>query len=255
MTDFVVSGKASRDILSGLASGKTKNAKGMIDALVVEDEAELQDAIVTTLQLDGMQAMGLASVEAAQRWLQDNRSRTILLDLTLPGASGLEWLRERRPAGTSGVIIITGNASAQARIEARTLGADDYLQKPLNLEELTLAVRNLIQRLPGVGEWTLDLLNWTLVTPAGEAVPLTASEVGFLQALAREPGIAVDRRDIVAYLGAHESSYDMRRMEVLVRRLRTKLEAQIGEPGPIQTARGVGYSFTAAISITERPPS
>ncbi len=225
----------------------------MIDALVVEDESELQDAIVTTLQMEGLRAIGLSSVEAAERWLAANQTRTILLDLTLPGVGGLDWLRSHQPAEHTGVIIITGHPSARARIEARTLGADDYLQKPLNLEEVTLTVRNLIHRLPGASQWTLDLLNWILVAPTGQPVRLTASELGFLHALAREPGTAVDRREIIRYLGANESSYDMRRMEVLVRRLRTKIEEETGEPSPIQTARGVGYSFTAAIQITERP--
>ena len=225
----------------------------MIDALVVEDESELQDAIVTTLQMEGLRAIGLSSVEAAQRWLASNQTRTILLDLTLPGVSGLEWLRADQPAATTGVIIITGHPSANARVEARSLGADDYLQKPLDLEELTLTVRNLIQRLPHTDQWTLDLLNWTLVTSNGQPVRLTASELGFLHALAREPGAAVERREIIQYLGADENSYDMRRMEVLVRRLRTKIEDETGEPSPIQTARGVGYSFTASIKIAERP--
>ena len=225
----------------------------MIDALVVEDESELQDAIVTTLQMEGMRAVGLSSVEAAERWLSTNQTLTILLDLTLPGVGGLEWLRSHRPAQNTGLIIITGHPSARARVEARTLGADDYLQKPLNLEEVTLTVRNLIQRLPRTNQWTLDLLNWTLVPPTGQQVRLTASELGFLHALAREPGSAVDRREIIRYLGANESSYDMRRMEVLVRRLRSKLEEETGQASPIQTARGVGYSFTAAIRIAERP--
>ena len=220
-----------------------------VDSLIVEDEPELQDAIVTRLSLDGLEAIGLSSAEAARRWLTANTARVLILDLNLPGEDGMEWLREMQRPNSMGVIIITGRSEARARVEGRELGADDYLAKPLNLEEVALTVRNLLQRLPITHGWELDMLNWRLAAPEGASIPLTASELAVLDALTSAPGEPVDRRVIIDHLGADPDTYDSRRMEVMIRRLRAKIESHTGDAAPIQTARGVGYSFTAPVEV------
>ena len=224
-----------------------------VDALIIEDELELQDAMKTTLGIHGLSAEVVQSTEAADAWLENHWARVILLDLSLPGRSGLEWLQAGSPGRHIGVIVITGRPGGEARLQARDLGADDYLRKPLDLDEVALTVRNLLNRLPGSKAWQLDLLNWQLLHPSGKACTLTAMELGFMHALALEPGRPVARRAILRHLDVNRMNYDFRRMEVMVRRLRHKLDEQLGDATPVQTARGVGYSFAGPIEILSRP--
>ena len=221
-----------------------------IEALVIEDEASLQDAIFRSLQIEGIEALGLSSVEAANEFLKWNTAQVFIVDLNLPGLGGLEWLADRGRDPTTGVIVITGRNRENDRLRARELGADDFLAKPLDLEELVITVKNLLTRIATpASEWELDLTTWTLTAPDGRILRLTASELAFLTPLAESPGEPIDRRLITSYLTTSPDYYDMRRLEVLVRRLRKKISDTMTEPMPIQTARGVGYSFSAAIKV------
>ena len=229
-------------------------AQKTLDALIVEDESALQDALVTRLSMDNLGVIGLSSAEAAQAWLESNGTRVLVLDLTLPGLDGMTWLRSRADRDAMGVIIITGRSADEARLEARQLAADDYLTKPLSLDEVALTFRNLLNRLPEGAAWIFDHLNWSLEPPGGEPIPLTALEVAFMNALSTAPGEAVDRHEIVTGMDLDPRTYDFRRMEVMVRRLRSKIERHTEQPVPIQTARGIGYAFTATLKVNRSTP-
>lgn len=226
-----------------------------LDALVIEDEAGLQDALVTRLSMEGLGVIGFSSAEAAQAWLKNNKARVLVLDLSLPGQDGMAWLRSLDDRTSLGLVVITGRSAEGARLEARQLGADDYLTKPLNLDEVALTVRNLLTRLPADAHWIFDHLNWALIPPGAEPIPLTALEVTFLNALSKAPGEAIDRKAIVTAMHMDPRTYDYRRMEVMVRRLRAKIEKHTRQSAPIQTARGVGYAFTATLATHHRTSS
>lgn len=219
--------------------------------LVIEDEADLRDATVTYLRLDGIDADGVGSLHAAELWLLLHHCDILVLDLGLPDGDGMTWLEERNGLRDKGIVITTGRTATGDRVLGAQVGADCYLVKPVLLEELTAVVRNLERRIRPAGHeaWVLNTLSWQLMAPDGRAVKLTHSEQVLLTLLSRAPGKAVPRQDLVAALGHDPEHYDPRRMEILVRRLRTKVMDALGQHLPLVTAHRQGYAFTAPIAV------
>ena len=114
--------------------------------LVVEDERDLLDAMVTFLNLDGLSAHGVGNLRAAEQWLQNNPHDILVLDLGLPDGDGLAWLNAHPELVHKGVIITTARGESDARIVGVRAGADAYLVKPVQLEELSGLVSNLMRR-------------------------------------------------------------------------------------------------------------
>ncbi len=219
-----------------------------IDVLVIEDETDLREAAVGFLRQTGHAAAGLGSIEQADEWLVKNDADILLLDLSLPGESGLEWLNRRPELREKGVIIITASGKDNERIAGRAAGADGYFVKPVNLAEIGISVKNLLHRLSSSTQWELNSLTWELCSPVGHVAKLTASELTLMECLAKKPGAVVQRSEIVARLEEDPETYDIRRMEVMLRRLRRKISESCNMDIPIVTIRSTGYAFTAELS-------
>lgn len=219
-----------------------------LDVLIIEDEADLRDAMEGFFAQIGYRCVGVASAEQADTWLETHTANVFLVDLNLPGEAGLDWLKRHTELRERGIIIVSAAGSDSERIAGRSSGADAYFIKPINLVELGVTVKNLLDRLGLGGSWQLDSLKWMLTSPSGQGVKLTASELTLLESLACKPGAVVERDQIIRRLGETPEAYDIRRMEVLVRRLRMKVEDELGDSPPISTIRGVGYAFTAPLS-------
>lgn len=229
-----------------------KNSTITARILVVEDEADLCEATVAYLQLEGIDAVGVGTLEAAKHLLARQPFDLLVLDLGLPDGDARVWLEDNADLRAKGVIVTTARGERSDRIVGIQAGADCYLVKPVDLDELVGLVRNLLRRLRADQPqgWTLDGLKWTLRSPEVRSLKLTHSELVLLLTLARRAGGSVSRDELAIALGHDPLIYDPRRLEVLVRRLRNKVTEQLGYPLPLETVHGQGYAFTAPIAIT-----
>lgn len=224
--------------------------------LLVEDDAEQREELADFLRVSGFAVSEADSAESALPLLEQGSWRLFVLDIGLPGDSGVALvnvIRERYGLGV-GVVMVTARSFRSDKLEARGAGADDYLVKPIDFDELLVVLRHLLRRLeqtasvlPGV--WGLQADGWQLQLPDGGALPLSEAEFRLLQVLLAARGKAVDRRIIVGELGHDLAYYDLRRLDVLVSRLRQKVQQQFGVELPLRTVHGVGYAFVGAAPL------
>lgn len=223
--------------------------------LVIEDEPDLCEAMTAYLSLEDFAAIGVNTAEEADKYIKNNGIDIAIVDVGLPGRDGVAWLRQQQRQGPLpfGVVMVTAHTEAADRLRGRHAGADVYLTKPVDFEELLIVLRNLSARLGRQTHerprWMLDSIGWHLQAPDGQRVKLTGSECRLLQRLAESPGSAVARDALISSLGHQPDSYDPRRMEILVRRLRNKIREQLLTHLPLETMHGVGYAFTADIRL------
>ena len=224
-----------------------------VNILVLEDEADLQEALVTYLNMEGFVADGVGSLRAATQWLRTHRPDVVVIDLGLPDGDGLDWLAQQQMLRSAGVIVITARGEKVDRLRGLRSGADAYLVKPIAFDELSPLIDNLVRRLRAntTPIWLLNRLAWTLQSPDGPAIKLTHNESLCMDCLVQTPGQPVERTALIAALGEDPELYDPRRMEILVRRLRVKAREVLGYELPLETVHRVGYAFTAPIQVVD----
>jgi len=220
--------------------------------LVVEDEPALRDALKQELSASGhavdVAADGKEGLFAALEYPID----VAVIDLGLPALSGLELIQKLRAAGrTFGVLILTARDRWQDKVEGLSAGADDYLAKPFHLPELQARLAALLRRSAGwasavleCGPVSLDTRAQSL-SVAGAAVELTSFEYRLLEHLMLHAGEVVSKTDLTERLYAQDFERDSNVIEVLVARLRRKLDP-LEQLQPIETLRGRGYRFALA---------
>jgi DNA-binding response OmpR family regulator len=211
--------------------------------LVVEDDQMIAEAIRTALQQDGYTVEWIADGASAAAVLATSSFDIVLLDLGLPRRSGLEVLRAARRQGTTTpVIIITARDDVQSRVAGLDSGADDYLVKPFDLDELAARMRSVLRRGAGRGDSAIEHAGIRLdpatheVSRAGEPVTLSAREYAVLEALMLRPGAILSRAQLEDRLYGWGAEIDSNAVEVYVHALRRKLGSDA-----IRTVRGVGY--------------
>ena len=228
-----------------------------INVLVIEDEIDLRDAMVSYLNLEDAFAVGVGNLECAEKWLSKNTPDIIVLDLNLNGEDGLEWLKATTLPGQTSVIIASARGEVIDRVNGFGLGVDSYLVKPIALEELSAIIGNIHikkRSMPGLAsqsEWILNKMDWTLKNKNHpEPIKLTKLEELLVHRLAQAPGEAINKKELITALNKQEDAYDLRSLEVLIRRLRHKIEPISGDKTkPIKTVHSVGYSFIEPIEI------
>jgi DNA-binding response OmpR family regulator len=215
--------------------------------LVVEDEQTLADFVARSLAADGHSVVVAHDGPAGQERALGQDIELVLLDVMLPGRSGLDVLRAvraRRP--DLPVILVSARDEVSARVEGLDLGADDYIVKPFWLEELRARVRAQLRgprqrsaaRLEA-GELAVDL-NTRRVTHAGHEIALSAREYGLLVYLLRHPDQVLSREQLLHAVWGLDFDPRTKVLDVYVGYLRRKL-ATAGRPAPIETVRQVGY--------------
>jgi DNA-binding response OmpR family regulator len=228
-----------------------------ITVLVIEDEVNLRDAMVSYLNLENAFSVGVGDLACANKWLARNTPDFIVIDLNLKGEDGLAWLEETTLSPQSSVIIASARGEVLDRVSGFKLGIASYLIKPIALEELTAIICNIhfkkinLQNDVPQSQWTLSKLDWTLKHRShSDPIQLTKLEELLIKRLAQEPGESVNKQELILAIDKNEDSYDFRSLEVLIRRLRQKLEPLSGEKSkPIKTIHSIGYSFIESIEV------
>jgi two-component system phosphate regulon response regulator OmpR len=217
--------------------------------LVVDDDDRIRDLLKEYLTRAGFRVTAAAGGAPARRLLATLDFDLAVFDVMMPGEDGFSltrWLREQRGgSGRTPVLMLTAKSEAADRIEGLKLGADDYLGKPFEPEELLLRIEAILRRggdkAPAEGPLSLGRCTFDPdrgeLSCAGDPVRLTEAEVALLRQLARTPHEAVDRLELAR--GSVDPSG--RAVDVQVTRLRRKIEDDPKAPRYLQTVRGVGY--------------
>ncbi len=220
--------------------------------LVVEDEALLRHHLFTRLGEHGHVVDAVADAEEALYRVSEYNHDLAIIDLGLPGMSGLELIQQLREKGKQfPILILTARGNWQNKVEGLAAGADDYVVKPFQFEELEARLNALLRRSSGfvqstigAGPLVLDL-NRKQGMLNDENLALTAYEYRILEYLMRHQQQVVSKDRLIEQLYPDDEERDPNVIEVLVGRLRRKLEGNSGFK-PIETVRGQGYLFTEA---------
>jgi two-component system, OmpR family, response regulator RegX3 len=223
----------------------------MTRVLVIEDEDSYREALVYMLGKEGFDVTaapdGIAGLEEYDRAGAD----LVLLDLMMPGLPGTEVCRQLRQRGPVPVIMVTARDSEIDKVVGLELGADDYVTKPFSHRELVARIRAVLRRgqdvelLPDVveaGGVRMDVERHE-VSVGGERVRLALKEFELLEMLLRNAGRVMTRGQLIDRIWGADYVGDTKTLDVHVKRLRTKLEADPGNPRHLLTVRGLGYKF------------
>lgn len=230
----------------------------MTRILIVEDEPRLRQDLGDFLELRGFEVMAAGTARDMRTALGDGPlPAIIILDVGLPDGNGFDLAAEIRASHDCGIIMLTAFGDSADRVRGFDSGADIYLVKHSSLREIEAAIRSLLRRsgsLPkpadnAKGRWILDTANWTVISPDGQALKLTATEFAFLNLLCKRQGEVCSRDELVKVLARPGGHFDNRHLDAVVSRLRRKFERTINLPPAIKVVYGVGYAFTAHISI------
>lgn len=217
--------------------------------LVIEDELRLQNQIRQQLETAGYMVDTCSDGDEGLFLATEYPIDAAIVDIGLPGKSGLEIIKTLRDRGSLlPILILTARSSWQDKVQGLEMGADDYLTKPFQMEELQARVKALLRRATGIpqtelkcGPITVDVTSQT-VTVNSEAIELTSFEYRLLEELVRHHGEVLSKHTLSDYLYPHDEDRDSNVLEVMVGRLRRKLDPA-GTLNPIETMRGRGYRF------------
>lgn len=230
---------------------------GVIVSLV-EDESVLCEEIAFQLRQRGFEVRTFSNADAFYRFLATRPQTVAVLDIGLPVEDGLTIARHLRAHDLRmGIVFLTAHHMREDRLAGLSAGADAYLVKPVDLDELVLVLNRLIARgttdtqtmtvsphrrasdPPGL--WLLKIAAGTLQAPDGSSIRLTMSELQLLQVLTKKAGQACSHAEICRALGLLPDEWSRHRLEVIISRLRRKVARDIGLELPLRTLRGTGY--------------
>jgi two-component system response regulator QseB len=216
--------------------------------LIVEDDPLLGDGLASGLRSLGFAVDWFRDGAAADGALATVAYDAIVLDLSLPGGDGMQWLaRWRRQGNSTPVLILTARDALDARVAGLDSGADDYLVKPVELAELAARLRATTRRARGRPEplWRHGALEFDpagkRVTWRGQPVELTSREMALLEVLLANSRRVLSKQQLFEKLYAWDHAIESNAIEVYVHHLRRKID-----PGIVRTVRGVGYALGAA---------
>ncbi|MBL0678594.1 two-component system response regulator TorR [Aeromonas dhakensis] len=231
--------------------------------LVVEDDAVTREKLTGYFEREGYRVSAVENGQEMRAVLAEQEVALVMLDINLPGEDGLLLTRELRARSTVGIILVTGRSDAVDRIVGLEMGADDYVTKPFELRELLVRVKNLLWRIslaaaqpsePAVaddavrfGPWRFDIPRRQL-SRDGVPVRLTKAEYEVLVAFIANAGRVLSRERILALTSHRGDGPSDRTIDVLIRRLRGKMELDPRDPQLFVTVHGEGYLFAGELA-------
>ena len=230
--------------------------------LVVDDDATVRDLVAEYLGDNDMRVSAAVSGHEMFDKFDSEAIDLVLLDLKLPGEDGMQLARRLRERATVPIVLLTGRKDEADRVMGLELGADDYITKPFSPRELLARVRAVLRRyqvqatLPErdnsrrayrFSGWELNLRTRRLLAPDGHAVELSNGEFSLLNALCRAPQRVLSRDQLLSMSRLHEAEVYDRTVDVQIRRLRLKVEADQAKPVLIVTERGAGYRLASEV--------
>ena len=233
-----------------------------IRLLIVDDDERIRSLLTRYLTQEGFAVAGVEDGAAMDEWLAHNPVDLVILDLMLPGEDGLAVVRRLRRGSSLPILMLSARGDDIDRIVGLEVGADDYLAKPFNPRELLARIRAILRRrcprdqqeeaepaagpVLTFGPYRLDPQRRELSSDLGP-VPLTSSEYDLLQVFLAHPNQVLNRDQLLDLLRGYERSPFDRSIDVLVARLRAKIEPDTKHPAYIRTVWGKGYLFTPQI--------
>jgi two-component system response regulator RegX3 len=223
--------------------------------LLVDDDAGVRDVVAFTLRREGFHVDEERDGPAALESGRSGRYSLVVLDVMLPGLSGVEVCRALRAESDVPILMLTARDAESDRVLGLELGADDYVTKPFSSAELLSRVRAILRRreldragastVRKLGGLQIDLGRHEVLVD-GERVHLTLSEFKVLSLLAEQPDAVVSRRELMQHLWASEHVGDEHACEVHISNLRRKIERDPSQPERLVTVRGSGYKLVPA---------
>ncbi|PHR62023.1 MAG: DNA-binding response regulator [Robiginitomaculum sp.] len=219
-----------------------------VHLLVIDDDDRIRSLLKKYLGREGFRVSTASNAAKARKLMKTLSFDLLVLDIMMPGETGLEFTQSLRENSNLPILLLTAKGDANERIDGLRVGADDYLPKPFEPEELVLRILAILRRAHRVdldgallvfGDWKFNPATGGLQGADGR-ISLTDSEANLLRALAKTPGEPVSRLDLSRDTDAAERSVD-----VQMARLRRKIETDPKNPRYLQTVRGAGYRLLA----------
>ncbi len=223
--------------------------------LIVDDDERIRVLLQKFLARNGFWVTPARDAAHARRILEGLDFDLIVLDVMMPGESGVSLTRHLRQERATPILLLTAKTEAEDRIAGLEAGADDYLTKPFEPRELLLRINAILRRVPvaeaaeerpshlSLGTFRYDISRGEMWQ--GEAmIRLTATEAALMRIFAAKVNEPVSRRDLVEKLGRQDGSAQERAVDVQITRLRRKLEVDPKQPRFLQTVRGAGYMLS-----------
>ncbi len=228
--------------------------------LIVEDDEMVQSLLAAYLIREGFAISLAATGKEMLACVDSEKIDLILLDLGLPDEDGLTLARQVRARSHLPIIVLTARQGKSDRLAALEVGADDYMTKPFDPEELILRIRNLLGRtvqseqgepadtrfeVYRFNNWQMDLTAHTVTNPDHDHIPFTRAEFNLLAALIKAPNRVLSRAYLLDAVSQDADSPTDRLIDVLISRIRKKIEENPRKPEIITTVLGCGYKFSA----------
>lgn len=225
----------------------------MIDLIFLEDDPVLGSELAEFLAEIGYRVTFVTTLAEFETAFVPGVHRLAMIDVGLPDGSGFSLIQRLRESGDRlGIVVFSARSTTLDKIEGLGIGADHYLAKGCDLAELSATLEALCRRLELTADqaaWRLELGPRRLFLPDGTAVSLSQQDLLVLRCLMEAPGKSISRRQIIQALGGDYMSYDQRRLDTQMRRLRRKVLESGGQALPVNTVRNSGYCFYAETQV------